>query len=320
MSDVGGNGRRRGGRGTRGPGHLDPDLERVIAARQARLRRRPRSRRRAWVASAAVVLAAVFAGILAAAAFTGRTVLLGSCSLADLRPISLGANSFLFARNGVLLGVVPSKANRQPLKLRNMSPWLPRATVAIEDRRFFEHGALDYQGIARAALSDLQAGHIVEGGSTITQELARNLYIGNSQRTLSRKLREACLAEKLAQRLTKQQILAAYLNEVFYGRHAFGAQAGAADLLLDEGAAADAAAGGAARRAAAGALDLRPGSAPTRARSRVATRSCCAMFQSGDITRPDYLAARRGAPRPPPRQAVQQRSTSPTSSAGPRRS
>jgi penicillin-binding protein 1A len=196
-------------------------------ARQARLRRRPRSRRRAVLASSAVVVAAILAGVLATVAFTGRTVLLDSCSLSDLRPISLGENSFLFARNGALLGVVPSKTNRQPLKLRNMSPWLPKATVAIEDRRFFEHGALDYQGIARAALSDLQAGHIVEGGSTITQELARNLYIGHSQRTFGRKVREACLAEKLAQRLTKQQILAAYLNEVFYGRHAFGAQAGA---------------------------------------------------------------------------------------------
>jgi penicillin-binding protein 1A len=133
-----------------------------------------------------------------------------------------------------LLGVVPSATNRQPLPLSKISPWLPEATVAIEDARFWQHGALDYQGIARALYQDIAQGHVVQGGSTITQELVRNLYIGNPQRTLSRKVREACLAEKLFQRITnrygksaRSHILAAYLNEVFYGRHAYGAQAAA---------------------------------------------------------------------------------------------
>jgi penicillin-binding protein 1A len=99
--------------------------------------------------------------------------------------------------------------------------------VAIEDRRFWQHGALDYQGIARALYADAQAGRIVQGGSTLTQELVRNLYIGSNERTIARKVKEACLAEKLAGIWTKKQILAAYLNEVFYGRHAYGAEAGA---------------------------------------------------------------------------------------------
>src|SRR5947208_8223021 len=81
--------------------------------------------------------------------------------------------------------------------------------------------------IARALVADVKAGRIVEGGSTITQELVRNLYIGSNERTFTRKLQEACLANKLADRLTKRQILAAYLNSVFYGRHAFGVQAAA---------------------------------------------------------------------------------------------
>ena len=100
-----------------------------------------------------------------------------------------------------------------------MSPWLPEATVAIEDRRYWEHGALDYQGIARALYQDIAQGHIVQGGSTITQELVRNLYIGNPQRTVSRKVKEACLAEKLFERIggrygkgARSHILAAYLN------------------------------------------------------------------------------------------------------------
>jgi penicillin-binding protein 1A len=205
----------------------DSDLAALVALRRARLRRSRRpSRRRALVMTAAAVLLLSLAAV-ATGAFTGRAYVFGSCDLNSLRPVSLGSNSFLFARNGSLLGVIPSVTNRQPLLLGKMSPWLPRATVAIEDSRFWQHGALDYQGIARALYKDVNAGRIVEGGSTITQQLVRNLYIGKSERTFSRKVKEACLSQKLATRWSKSQILAAYLNEVFYGRHAYGAQAGA---------------------------------------------------------------------------------------------
>ena len=109
-------------------------------------------------------------------------------------------NSFLYTDNNRLLGVVPSATNRQPLPLSQISPMLPQATVAIEDARFWQHGALDYRGIARALYQDVAHGQVVQGGSTITQELVRNLYIGNPQRTLSRKIKEACLSDKLFQR------------------------------------------------------------------------------------------------------------------------
>jgi penicillin-binding protein 1A len=204
----------------------DADLAALIALRRARLRRRRRSRHRLLLVGS-VVTCAVVVAVLAGAAFTGRAVVFGTCDLHSLRPVTLGENSFLFASDGSMLGVVPSINNRQPLRLDKMSPWLPKATVAIEDGRFWEHGALDYQGIARALYENATAGRIVQGGSTITQQLVRNLYIGRAERTFSRKLKEACLAEKLAGIWTKRQILAAYLNEVFYGRHAFGAQAGA---------------------------------------------------------------------------------------------
>jgi penicillin-binding protein 1A len=175
----------------------------------------------------ALLVASVAALVLATVAFTGRQILLTTCSLTDLRPLRLGENSFLYTNHMRLLGVVPSATNRQPLPLLQISPWLPQATVAIEDARFWQHGALDYRGIARAFYQDLSKGHIVQGGSTITQELVRNLYIGNPQRTLSRKIKEACLAEKVFQQQSRKQILADYLNEVFYGRHAYGAQAAA---------------------------------------------------------------------------------------------
>jgi penicillin-binding protein 1A len=205
----------------------DADLAVLVAARRARLRRRRSNGGRRLLLGGALALSLIVAGTLAGGAFTGRALIFGSCRLDALRPIALGENSFLYASDGSLLGVVPSKTNRQPLQLDRISPWLPQATVAIEDRRFWQHGALDYQGIARALYADVNAGRIVEGGSTITQELVRNLYIGDAQRTFDRKIKEACLAEKLAKTLTKKQILAAYLNEVFYGRHAYGAEAGA---------------------------------------------------------------------------------------------
>lgn len=198
----------------------------MLLARHSRLRRRSRKRRSVLLIGA-LLLASLVALLLATVAFTGQQILLSQCSTNDLRPLRSGENSFLYTANGKMLGVVPSATNRQPLPLAQIAPALPQATVAIEDARFWQHGALDYQGIARALYQDLSSGHIVQGGSTITQELVRNLYIGNPQRTLSRKIREACLATKIFQTHTRKQILADYLNEVFYGRHAYGAQAAA---------------------------------------------------------------------------------------------
>ncbi|HEU5215640.1 MAG TPA: transglycosylase domain-containing protein [Gaiellaceae bacterium] len=223
---AGSNGRNGRGPQRRQPARADLELERLLAARHSRMRRRHR-KRRSILLLLALLLVSIVALVLATVAFTGSQILLSTCKLSDLRPLALGENSFLYTNHMRLLGVVPSATNRQPLPLRRISHWLPEATVAIEDARFWQHGALDYQGIARAFYQDLSKGHVVQGGSTITQELVRNLFIGNPQRTLSRKVKEACLAEKFFRQHTRTQILADYLNEVFYGRHAFGAQAAA---------------------------------------------------------------------------------------------
>jgi len=203
----------------------DDGLETMLRLHARRRRRRRRSRRPLLLGLA---IFAVGAAVLLAGAFvTGAAIVRSDCSLSQLRPISLGANSFVFASNGSRLGVVPSNTNRQPLALEQMSRWTPKATIAIEDRRFYHHGGLDVQGIARAAFTDLAHGRIVQGGSTITQQLVRNLYIGSDQRTFARKLKEACVALKLGDRLSHEQILADYLNEVGYGNHAFGIEAAA---------------------------------------------------------------------------------------------
>src|SRR5437764_5068031 len=103
---------------------------------------------------------------------------------------------------------------------------MAKATDAIEDRRCDKHRDVDHKGTLRAAGKDLGAGRIVQGGSTMTQQLVRNLYISR-QRTFKRKIKEACLAIKLARHKSKDWILAQYMNVVYYGNHAYGIEAAA---------------------------------------------------------------------------------------------
>jgi penicillin-binding protein 1A len=208
----------------------DADLVAAAARRRRRKRRsgRPRGRRRLWggLTLVLVVLLALVAVAIVGAA-VAPAIIRSQCDLSSLKPVSLGTNSFIAARDNSLLGTIPAKRNRQQLTLAQMSPWLPTATVAIEDRRFWRHGALDYTGIARAALKDLESGSAEQGASTLTQQLARNLYIGKPSQTLGRKITEACLAMKLADKLSKREILDRYLNVVYYGNQAYGVGAAA---------------------------------------------------------------------------------------------
>ena len=145
------------------------------------------------------MLLLVVAGLVVVAAVAGGGGVYAfgsSCDLSALREVRIGQNTFIYAADGSLLGAIPAERNRQVVPLDRVSPWMPKATVAIEDRRFYTHGGIDPKGIARAVIADIQAGKVVQGGSTITQQLVRNLYISN-ERTLQRKLKEACLAIKL---------------------------------------------------------------------------------------------------------------------------
>jgi penicillin-binding protein 1A len=167
------------------------------------------------------------AAFLVVSSFTGAAIWMSSCDLDSLKPVEVGQNSFVYAADGSLLGSIPASKNRQPVALGQISPWVPKATIAIEDRRFYEHGGLDWFGIVRALYADIQAGKVVQGGSTITQQLVRNLYISNRSQTLERKATEACLAIKLARKKSKAWILTAYMNQVYYGNHAYGIEAAA---------------------------------------------------------------------------------------------
>ena len=218
---------------------LDPETLRPRGRHQRALRRR-RRKRGAVVAILAIVALATAAGVGGTAAVLAYG---SSCDLDSLKSVDIGANTFVYAANGTLLGSIPAEKNREPVSAADMSLWVRKATIAIEDRRFFEHGGVDVEGIARAAVADIKAGALVEGGSTITQQLVRNLYISR-EKTVQRKVKEACLASKLDGEWGKQRILTAYLNQSFYGNRAYGIEAAAQtyfskpakDLTLSESA------------------------------------------------------------------------------------
>jgi penicillin-binding protein 1A len=207
----------------RGRGREPDQLLAAIRRKRRERVRRHRKRVAHFVAGTAIGILL----ILVVSGFTGAAVWMSSCDLNSLRPVDVGQNSFVYAADGSLLGSIPAEKNRQPVDLSDMSKWVPAATVAIEDRRFWSHGALDYAGIARALFANVRAGHVVQGGSTITQQLARNLYIKKPSQTFGRKATEACLAIKLAREKSKRWILNSYINQVFYGNRAYGIEAAA---------------------------------------------------------------------------------------------
>ena len=111
-----------------------------------------------------------------------------------------------------------------PVDLDQLPPWVPAAFVSIEDQRFYHHFGVDPVGMARALVADIRAGHVVQGASTITQQLARNLFLTPDQ-TPKRKIQELMLAVWLETKFSKKQILSLYLNRVYFGEGAYGIEA-----------------------------------------------------------------------------------------------
>lgn len=115
---------------------------------------------------------------------------------------------------------------RYPMSINDMPDYVYHAVVAVEDGRFYEHSGIDLWGIMRAMVTNLKAGRMVEGGSTLTQQLVKVIYL-SPERKLKRKIKEVIIAYKLDKELTKEQILELYLNQVNFGRGAYGIQAAA---------------------------------------------------------------------------------------------
>jgi penicillin-binding protein 1A len=151
--------------------------------------------------------------------------------------------SYVYDINGTLLSSMHDEANREVVDLNDITPNLKRATLAIEDSYFFTHQGVNPIGIARATVANYTTGRTVQGGSTVTMQLVKNLFL-NPEQSVKRKVAEAVLSLRLEQVFTKDQILQMYLNQVYWGHNTYGAQTAAksyfnksaADLNLAESA------------------------------------------------------------------------------------
>ncbi len=144
----------------------------------------------------------------------------------DLEPVQQFAQTIVYAADGSEIATFRFD-NREPVDREDLPPHLVDALIAAEDRRFLEHDGFDPRAIVRAWVANRQAGGIVQGGSTITQQLIKNRYFPNPENTIERKLMEARLAWALEQESSKDEILTEYLNTVYFGAGAHGIEAAA---------------------------------------------------------------------------------------------
>ena len=145
--------------------------------------------------------------------------------LPQLPPIRRDPQITYVDRSGAVIGVRGGRYG-PPVDVAALPAYVPAAFVAIEDRRFYEHQGFDPVGIARAIVADIGQGRAAQGASTITQQLARNLFLSND-RTLERKGQELVYAVELEQKFSKRQILGLYLSRVYFGSGAYGLEAAA---------------------------------------------------------------------------------------------
>jgi penicillin-binding protein 1A len=183
-----------------------------------------------------VLLCALVVGAIAAVGYVLHVA--GTApALATLRPILSDGSSQVFAANGTRLGFIQSDDLRSPVGWSEIPTDLKNATVAIEDQRFYKNDGVDLTGIFRSAVKDITHGAALQGGSTITMQLVRNLYLGGDQHTLKQKIVEAKLAIDYNEHHSKRSILTSYLNSVPYGtvggQTATGVQA-AARIFFDK--------------------------------------------------------------------------------------
>ncbi|MGI8945068.1 MAG: transglycosylase domain-containing protein, partial [Thermoleophilaceae bacterium] len=181
----------------------------------------------------------ILAVLITVASLVGYVLAIAASApdISELKPDDKGESSVIFAADGSRLGYVQSDEIRTPIPWKAMPQDIRDAVVAVEDERFYEHEGVDYSAIVRAAVKNIRSGKNVEGGSTITQQLVRALYIKDPKRTFKRKIREAKLASELEKEHSKEWILKSYLNDVPFGtvegRTAIGIEA-AAETFFDK--------------------------------------------------------------------------------------
>jgi len=214
--------------------HADPSLTRRSKARTVSLARRALLRGSSRKASRGAQRISIFIAALGilVAALAAPAVAMELTPLPPGTDISPGATPQdlqIYDRNGTLLADISNQGNhRIVVPLSAISKPMVNATIAIEDRTFYSNVGVDPIGIGRAAFDDITHGRLVQGGSTITQQLVKRLFFGPTPpATLQRKVKEAILAMKLSQLYSKNQILEAYLNTIYYSNQAYGIEAAA---------------------------------------------------------------------------------------------
>ncbi|MAL11379.1 MAG: penicillin-binding protein [Maricaulis sp.] len=241
-----------------------------------------------WTLLIRPVLSIAILGILAMAAWLVAIAReLPDLDTLDTDPVRMGGIVFLDHEDRVIAR--RGASHGRALTVDELPPYLIDAVLAVEDRRFYDHFGVDVRGTARALIANLQAGHVVQGGSTITQQLAKNLFL-TSDRTLVRKVQEMILAFQLEHRFTKDEILALYLDRVYFGAGTYGVEAAAqryfgrsaTEVSLGEAA------------ILAGLLKAPSRYSPVNDLGRAAARATVVldlMYQTGRITEAERLAA-----------------------------
>ncbi|MDP9405826.1 MAG: PBP1A family penicillin-binding protein, partial [Actinomycetota bacterium] len=167
-----------------------------------------------------------------AALLAGAVLATGCGGVVEVAPVGSVAldppqqTSTIVAADGTVLAQLHAEQDRELVPLDEIPRVLRDAVVAVEDARFYDHAGVDARAVARALVRNARSGEVVEGGSTITQQLAKNVVVG-SERTLERKLEEAGVALRLEHQFSKHEILERYLNTVYFGHGAYGVQTAA---------------------------------------------------------------------------------------------
>ncbi|RHW40235.1 PBP1A family penicillin-binding protein [Neobacillus notoginsengisoli] len=188
------------------------------------------------------VRAAFFLGLFGSAALAlAALLILVYAKVLGPPPLAVPQSTLYYAEDGTVIGETNFGQKRYWVPIKDISPYLVEATISIEDRKFYEHSGFDLKRIAGATIADIKAFGKVQGASTVTQQYARNLFLGHDK-TWTRKLKEALYAIRLEMNYSKEKILEGYLNTIYYGNRAYGIQAAskyyfgknAADLTLAE--------------------------------------------------------------------------------------
>ncbi|HJX46580.1 MAG TPA: PBP1A family penicillin-binding protein [Gaiellaceae bacterium] len=186
----------------------------------------PRRRRRRIRKLRLLALVGVL-GVLSVTAFAYGSIVAVGQQLTGLDPFAQHfqqVDGYVYAGDGhTILAVLRGSQSRVLVQSDQISPWMKQAIVATEDKRFYEHRGIDIRGMARALWADIRHNAAVQGGSTITQQFVKNQLTG-SQKSITRKLKEAALAWQLEQKWPKDKILTAYLNTIYFGNGAYGVE------------------------------------------------------------------------------------------------